>query len=153
MWAILKIFIEFVAALFLLFMFWIFFFLPRGMWDLSCLTRDRTHNPCVGRWSLRHWTAREVSPKVDFIKWGKQGISRPSLVHSALHGPFKDSRCWGWEAPLVSGLFTGVHAHGRPLKDGTSVIPGLCSRNAPFLVPFRVRHQSASGWRRSSLTC
>ena len=30
------------------------------MWDLSFLTRDRTHVPCVGRWILNHWTNREV---------------------------------------------------------------------------------------------
>ena len=31
-----------------------------GMWDLSSMTRDRTHTPCIGRQSLNHWTAREV---------------------------------------------------------------------------------------------
>ena len=37
-----------------------FGFWPRGMWDLSSLTRDGTHTPCLGRQSLNHWTAREV---------------------------------------------------------------------------------------------
>ena len=32
------------------FMFW--YFCPWGMWDLNSLTRDRTHTPCTGRWSL-----------------------------------------------------------------------------------------------------
>ena len=32
----------------------------QGMWDLSSLTRDQTFIPCVGRWSLNHWTTREV---------------------------------------------------------------------------------------------
>ena len=40
------------------FMFWSFW--PWGMWHLSFLTRDRTHNPCTGRQSLNHGTAREV---------------------------------------------------------------------------------------------
>ena len=40
------------------FMFW--FFWPRGMWDLSSPNRDWTRTPCIGRWSLNHWTAREV---------------------------------------------------------------------------------------------
>ena len=40
-------------------MFW--FFWLRGMWDLSCLTRDQTHNPSFGRQNLHHYTAREVS--------------------------------------------------------------------------------------------
>ena len=39
-------------------MFW--FFGLWGMWDLSSLTRDQTHTPCIGRWSLNHWTDREV---------------------------------------------------------------------------------------------
>ena len=28
----------------------------RSVWDLSSLTRDRTHIPCIGRQSLNHWT-------------------------------------------------------------------------------------------------
>ena len=40
------------------FMFLVFW--PRGMWDLSSLTRDQTRTPCIGRRSLNHWTAREV---------------------------------------------------------------------------------------------
>ena len=34
--------------------------LPCGMWDLSSLTRDRTHVPCIARRILYHWTTREV---------------------------------------------------------------------------------------------
>ena len=34
--------------------------LPHSIWDLSSLTRDETHVPCVGRWILSHWTTREV---------------------------------------------------------------------------------------------
>ena len=30
------------------------------MWDLSPLIRDRTSNPHFGRWSLNHWTTREI---------------------------------------------------------------------------------------------
>ena len=33
------------------------------MWDLSSLTKDQTHVPCIGRWILYPWTTREV-PKV-----------------------------------------------------------------------------------------
>ena len=38
-----------------------FFFLAvrHGTWDLSSLTRDRTHVPCIGRRILNHWTTRE----------------------------------------------------------------------------------------------
>ena len=33
---------------------------PWSMWDLRSPTRDWTRTPCSGRWSLNHWTAREV---------------------------------------------------------------------------------------------
>ena len=34
--------------------------LPRGIWILSYLTRDRTQVPCLARQILNHWTTREV---------------------------------------------------------------------------------------------
>ena len=37
------------------------------MWDLSSLTRDRTHVPCTVRRILYHWTAREV-PKSENLE-------------------------------------------------------------------------------------
>ena len=58
MWTIFKVFIEFVT---ILLPFYVLVFWPRSMRDLSSLTRDRTRTPCVGRWSLNHWTAREVT--------------------------------------------------------------------------------------------
>ena len=63
MWTIFKAFVEFAAILLLFYVVvfvLFFFFWPRGMWDLSSLTRDGTRIPCIGRWSLNHWTAREV---------------------------------------------------------------------------------------------
>ena len=71
-WAIWKDFIEFVTILlqyiyiyihihiyiYIYFMFWVFW--PWGMWNLCSLTRDRTHTPCIGRWSLDHWITTEV---------------------------------------------------------------------------------------------
>ena len=57
MWTIFNVFIEFVTVLFL---FYALFFSPRGMWDLSFLTRDQTCTPCIRRQPLNHWTAREV---------------------------------------------------------------------------------------------
>ena len=39
-------------------MFWVFWL--QGMWDLSSLTGDQTCTPCIERWSLNHWTTREV---------------------------------------------------------------------------------------------
>ena len=54
-----EVFIEFVTTLFLLYglVFW-----PRGMWDLSFPTRDRTHTSCIRKWSLNHRTTRKVPP-------------------------------------------------------------------------------------------
>ena len=58
MWIIFKVFfIEFATTLPL---FYVSFFWPRGMWDLSFLTRDWTCTHCMGRRSLNHWTTREV---------------------------------------------------------------------------------------------
>ena len=58
MWAIFKVFIDFVTIL-CLFVFC--FFWPQGTWNLSSRTGNRTHVPCIGRWSLNHQIAREVS--------------------------------------------------------------------------------------------
>ena len=57
MWTILKVFIEFVTTLLL---FYVLVFWPPGMWDLISPTRNWTLITCVGRWSLSHWTAREI---------------------------------------------------------------------------------------------
>ena len=34
------------------------------MWDLSSLTRDQTHVPCISRLILNHWTTREVTREI-----------------------------------------------------------------------------------------
>ena len=68
MWALLKVFIEFVTVLIL---FYVLIFWAWGMWNLSSLTRSWTHlvpptttphspPPCIGRWSLNHWSTKEV---------------------------------------------------------------------------------------------
>ena len=51
MWAIFKVFIEFVVILLLSY---VLVFWPRGMWELSSPTRDQAHSPCTGRWSRHH---------------------------------------------------------------------------------------------------
>ena len=63
MCTIFKVFIEFVTILLL---FYVLVFWPRGMWDLSSLTRDWTRTPCIGRQILNHWTTREVRK---FLIW------------------------------------------------------------------------------------
>ena len=42
-----------IASIFYVLVFW-------GMCNLSSLTWDRTHTPCIGRQSLNHWTTRQV---------------------------------------------------------------------------------------------
>ena len=109
MWTILKVFIEFVTILFL-FSFLVFW--PQGMWDLSSLTRDRTHGPSIGKWSLNHWTPRKVplicdlnpkgSPTISSWKWHRAesalpranpGMSQPA--GSFLHAVPKDEEAPG----------------------------------------------------------
>ena len=34
---------------------------PRGIWDLSSLTRDQTSVRCNGKWIPNSWTTREIS--------------------------------------------------------------------------------------------
>ena len=64
MWIIFKVFIEFVTISLL---FYVLFFWPRGMWDLSSPTRDQTHTPCTGRRNLNQCTTREVPRVVLFL--------------------------------------------------------------------------------------
>jgi len=33
--------------------------LPRGIWDLTSLTRDQIPIPCIARQILNHWTTRK----------------------------------------------------------------------------------------------
>ena len=47
-------------TLLLFYFLFIILAVPRGMRDLSSLTRDPTHAPAVEARSLNHWTAREV---------------------------------------------------------------------------------------------
>ena len=37
-----------------------FVFWPQDMWDFSSPTRDWTCIPCIGRWSLNHWSTKEI---------------------------------------------------------------------------------------------
>ena len=60
---IFKVFIEFVTIelLFYVLVSWLW-----GMWCFNIPTREWTWTPCIGRWSLNHWTTREV-PGHDFL--------------------------------------------------------------------------------------
>ena len=64
------VFIEFVTILLLFYVcFFLFFFRPWGMWDPSSPTRGWTHTSYIGRWSLNHWTTREVPSTLFIIAW------------------------------------------------------------------------------------
>ena len=49
---------------FIVFVFVLFW--PQGMWDLSSPTRNQICTLCIGRWTLDHWTSKEV-PGLTFI--------------------------------------------------------------------------------------
>ena len=56
--------------------------------ELSSTTRAQTCTPCLGRWSFKHWTAREVSMHeflivnmlFSFIHWGKASWTCPKAA-------------------------------------------------------------------------
>ena len=50
-----------------LFLFYVLVVWPRGTWDLSSLTWDRTRTPSIGRQSINHWTPRK-SPVRGFFR-------------------------------------------------------------------------------------
>ena len=72
-----------------------------GMWDLSSLTRDQTHIPCIRRKILNHWTIREVS---------LEGFSYSALQLPKLgrFGPDISQNALSWE---LNTSLEGVKAH------------------------------------------
>ena len=68
MWAVFKVYVEFVKILFL---FYVLAFWPPATWHLSFPTRDETHTSCIRRCSLNHGTSRNVplSPYKDVSHW------------------------------------------------------------------------------------
>ena len=46
------------------FLFFFFFFWLQGMWDLISPTRNQTWMPCIRRWNLKYWPAREIPTNV-----------------------------------------------------------------------------------------
>ena len=69
-----------LSALALGFLFVCFCFLAalHSLWDLSSLTRDRTHTTAVKAWSPNHWTAREF-PSTVFLFLASISVSLPRL--------------------------------------------------------------------------
>ena len=82
-WTFFEDFIEFVTILLLFYVLFFFFFLPRGMLDLSYLTRDRTCIPCIGRQSSNCWTVREAPNfKCTLLLWGSTVPQDVILIYS-----------------------------------------------------------------------
>ena len=64
-WTIFKVFIEFVTVFLLVY---VLVFWPTGMWDLSTLTWDQTHTPCLERQGLKVSLDHQGNPSVIFLK-------------------------------------------------------------------------------------
>ena len=69
-----------------------FFFWPWDMWDVSSLTRNWTHTACIGRWSLNHWTAREVL--IHTFKRFSSNWSKLIFVFNGISSHFLQLKCW-----------------------------------------------------------
>ena len=72
--------------------------LPCDMWDLSSLTRDKTHIPCPGSWILNHWTTRE-GPLI-FFRALTTLVKNPHAMQET------HVRSLGWEDPLEKEMAT-----------------------------------------------
>ena len=83
-----SLYTEFVTILFL---FYVLVFWLQGMWDLSSLTRDWTHIPCIRWWSPNHWPAREVPSHFGF------NFAFPKWRLGPFHMPvaWLDTSFWG----------------------------------------------------------
>ena len=103
MWTIFKVFIEFITILLL---FYVFFFWSQGTWDLSSPTKDWTCTPCIGKWSLNHWTTREV-PKIWFF------IHPPT--HPTVSGMIGSVLCmqWIWASLCCQVAYRILHQISR----------------------------------------
>ena len=104
-----KVFIEFVTILFL---FYVLFFWPRSLWDLSSLTRYWTRIPSIGRWSLTTWPLRRS------LGWGKLLIKYiwfdfvPTLyfIIKIICVPYLDHHIWyiwPWKSSVLQKCWAG----------------------------------------------
>ena len=117
--------------------------LSRGTWDLSSPTRDWTHEFCIGKQSLNHWTTREVPGSLFRLIPFKislcTNISLPAFINLL---------CWWWctrlHTPLamepVSQSSILMHSH-IPLcnawhKIGTCLLLTLFNSIPLYSMPF-----------------
>ena len=67
------------------------------MWNLTSPIRAWSHTPCIGRWSLNHWTAREVSCGTQvFYPWDNFGNLRMFRIIFYVYFSFGGSKGHTW---------------------------------------------------------
>ena len=124
------------------------------MWDLSFLTRDRIHIPCLARQILHHWTTREVGPSRDFCMSSSVThlIDCIYLLKLNLHNKFiffldvlsnaTDHSCWGpW---VFSGSYRAEIASSSPKPEHETQ-----SWTHPGAEPFTPCHLGWCTWHHS----
>ena len=96
-----------------------FFFWPQDMQEHSSQMRDGTSTPCIGRWCLNYWTARDV-PDVIFKSQSYSSIfflKKKLFVHLAVLGlPFCSrafSSCGEWGLLCSWSGFSRCGAYAR----------------------------------------
>ena len=93
------------------------------MWDLSYLTRDQTHVPCIGRQILNQWTTKEVPAFSGFSWWAIYFVFLTLLSHRHTYVCAQSLSCFQLLTPHgleparllcpwdFSGKTTGVGCH------------------------------------------
>ena len=128
---------HFIAFVTILLLPYVLAFWPWGMWNLISLTRNGTHTPFMGRWSLNHWTTREVSIG--------DSNAEPELRNTDIWFPLFSR----WDQRLREGQLRGqplvaeckVQPHGSrlgtfhsgPWDQTILVSPGVCEMDTPTL--------------------
>ena len=122
--------------------------LPWGMWDLSSWTRDKTHIPDTGKWTLNHWACSRVLEVAGSLV---PGPSTHELLTPAVPAPgfpgltrTKDSDGVAEETPLSKRQATPA-SPGSLLSrfllwlslatgDALKISPGTCSNLSTWLL-------------------
>ena len=124
------VFIEFVLCFTILVLIYILVFWPRGMWDFSSPTKDLTWPPCIGRWSLYHWTPGKSPDEQIFIERPLCAKNEVTLAQWFMSRKWTETGGSWWESghgegwawwharmPCVSGDAEAVH-HWHALHRG-----------------------------------
>ena len=83
-----------------LFLFYVLVFWTWGLWDLTSPTRDPTHTHYTRKWSLNHWTAREVLG-LGLERWDSEGFIMSKKHISSLS--WENKICLS--TPVITALF------------------------------------------------